>query len=112
MADRKLAADIVKALRQVLSERNEPIALHEPVFSGREWDDVKECLDTGWVSSAGRFVERFERELAELTGIPHVVAVVNGTSVTACRWSKTPRNPSVPFTGECRCRLPNNWNKP
>ena len=80
MTDRKLAADIVQALRQVLPERKDPIALHEPAFSGREWEYVKECLDSGWVSSAGRFVERFERELAELTGIPHVVAVVNGTA--------------------------------
>ena len=80
MADRKLTANILAALRQALPARQEPIALHEPTFVGREWEYVKECLDTGWVSSAGPYVERFERELAAWTGIPYVVAVVNGTA--------------------------------
>jgi perosamine synthetase len=56
------------------------VALHEPEFAGREWDYVKECIDTGWVSSAGAYVERFERALAEYTGAPHAIAVVNGTA--------------------------------
>ncbi|OIO06324.1 MAG: hypothetical protein AUJ52_12510 [Elusimicrobia bacterium CG1_02_63_36] len=57
-----------------------PLALHEPLLAGREWDYVKECLDTGWVSSAGAFVERFERALEDATGAKHAVAVVNGTA--------------------------------
>ncbi|MBI3565965.1 MAG: LegC family aminotransferase [Elusimicrobia bacterium] len=56
------------------------LAMHEPVFAGNEWAYVKECLDTGWVSSAGRFVDRFEAELARLSGTKHAVAVVNGTA--------------------------------
>jgi perosamine synthetase len=54
--------------------------LHEPEFAGNEWAYVKECIDTGWVSSAGKFVDEFERRLAELTGARHAVAVVNGTA--------------------------------
>ena len=42
------------------------VALHEPEFAGHEWDYVKECIDTGWVSSVGAFVDRFERDLAAL----------------------------------------------
>lgn len=56
------------------------LSLHEPVFAGNEWAYVKECLDTGWVSSAGKFVERFESELAKRTGAKYGVAVVNGSA--------------------------------
>ncbi len=51
-----------------------------PHLAGNEWKYVKECLDTNWVSSAGPFVERFERELARYLGVPHAVATVNGTA--------------------------------
>lgn len=54
--------------------------LHEPEFRGNEWAYVKECLDTGWVSSVGAFVDRFERDLAATCGVAHAVAVVNGTA--------------------------------
>ncbi|GMV41771.1 MAG: perosamine synthetase [Myxococcales bacterium] len=56
------------------------LALHEPRFEGREWEYVKDCLDTGWVSSAGAYVHRFEEALAAAAGTRHAVAVVNGTS--------------------------------
>jgi perosamine synthetase len=51
-----------------------------PHLAGNEWKYVKECLDTNWVSSAGPFVERFEREIAGYLGVPHAVATVNGTA--------------------------------
>lgn len=56
------------------------IPLHNPVFAGNEWRYVKQCLDTGWVSSAGAFVTRFERAAARRIGVPHAVAMVNGTA--------------------------------
>lgn len=58
----------------------EKAALHEPEFAGREWEYVKECLDTGWVSSVGKMVDRFESMLAEITGAERAVAIVNGTA--------------------------------
>jgi perosamine synthetase len=58
----------------------EAIPLCVPEIGGNEWNYVRECLDTGWVSSAGAFVDRFERELAERAGTAHAVATVNGTS--------------------------------
>jgi len=70
----------VDALRAVLGTTREQIALHEPIFSGKEWAFVKECLDTGWVSSVGKYVDRFERDLADYTGVACAVAVVNGTA--------------------------------
>jgi perosamine synthetase len=47
---------------------------------GNEWNYIKECLDTGWVSSVGSFVDRFEEEVADYLGVEHAVAVVNGTA--------------------------------
>jgi perosamine synthetase len=57
-----------------------PAVLHEPAFEGNEWEYVKECLDTGWVSSAGKFVDNFEHLLTEFTGSRHAVATVSGTA--------------------------------
>lgn len=73
-------AEVLGAVRAVLGVPRQAIALHEPEFAGREWDYVKECLDTGWVSSVGSFVDRFERDLAAYTGATHAVATSNGTS--------------------------------
>lgn len=73
---------ILEAIRQVVvaSSPEQPIGLHEPDFRGTEaWSYVKDCLDTGWVSTAGQWVSRFEHELASATGAAHAVAVTNGT---------------------------------
>lgn len=56
------------------------IPLCVPEIGGNEWKYVKECLDTGWVSSAGPYVDRFEAELAQFVGTRRAVATVNGTS--------------------------------
>lgn len=56
------------------------IPLCEPAIGGNEWAYVKECLDTGWVSSVGAFVDRFERSVAGAAETAHGVATVNGTS--------------------------------
>lgn len=56
------------------------IPLSEPFISGNEWKYIKECLDSGWVSSVGSFVDRFEAMVAKYVGTAHAVAVVNGTS--------------------------------
>lgn len=56
------------------------IPLSEPLLAGNEWEYVRECLDTGWVSTAGSFVGRFEHDLAKRVSVAHAVAMVNGTS--------------------------------
>jgi perosamine synthetase len=71
---------ILGAVRAVLGEPSTPLPLHEPEFRGREWDYLKECLDSGWVSSAGSFVDRIERDLADYTGAERAVATMNGTA--------------------------------
>jgi len=73
-----LGTKIVHAIRSVVGPG--PVSLHEPRFGGNEWAYVKECLDSTYVSSVGKFVDRFEAELAAYTGAKHAVAVVNGTA--------------------------------
>ncbi|MBI5628766.1 MAG: aminotransferase class I/II-fold pyridoxal phosphate-dependent enzyme, partial [Candidatus Rokubacteria bacterium] len=51
-----------------------------PHLGGNEWQYLKECLDTNWVSSVGPFVDRFEGEVAAYVGASHGVATVNGTA--------------------------------
>ena len=73
-----LPQEIVLAIQSVIGQG--PATLHEPRFRGNEWTYLKECLDTTFVSSVGKFVDRFEAELAEFTGAMRAVAVVNGTA--------------------------------
>ena len=72
--------NLVNALRSMLPIDQEVFPLHEPEFRGREWEYVKSCLDEGWVSSVGAFVDRFEIELADRCGVRHAIATVNGTA--------------------------------
>lgn len=73
-----LVQGVVAALRAVVGPG--PVALHEPSFNGNEWVFLKECLDSTYVSSVGKFVDRFEADLAVFTGARYAVAVVNGTA--------------------------------
>lgn len=56
------------------------IPLCVPEVRGNEWHYIKDCLDTGWISSVGGYVDRFERMMAQQVGAAHAVATVNGTS--------------------------------
>ncbi len=56
------------------------IGLSEPFIFGQEYKYIKECLDTGWVSSAGKFVNLFEEKVANYTGAKFAIACSNATS--------------------------------
>jgi perosamine synthetase len=56
------------------------IPLSVPEIRGNEWAYVKECLDTGWVSSVGSYVERFEQMIAAQAGTRYAVATTSGTA--------------------------------
>ncbi len=56
------------------------IPLSVPHIEGNEWKYIKECIDTEWVSSVGKYVDRFEKDICELTGAREAVACVNGTA--------------------------------
>ena len=56
------------------------IKLHEPFIRGNEWRYVKNCLDEGWGSSAGKYVDLFEKKIAQYTGSKYAIACINGTA--------------------------------
>jgi perosamine synthetase len=74
------ARNIRQVLEEVIRQESRPVPLHVPTFGDNCWPYVKECIDTGWVSSVGAYVTRFEEDVARYTGSKHAVAVSNGTS--------------------------------
>ena len=73
-----LGENVVEAIKGVVGPN--PVALHEPSFDGNESEYLKECLDSTFVSSVGKFVDQFEAELANYTGAKYAVSLVNGTA--------------------------------
>ena len=71
--------EVLERLARTLPDAR-PVPLHEPNFEPDDWRPVKDCLDSGWVSSVGAYVDQFEAALSELTGVAHAVATVNGTA--------------------------------
>lgn len=78
-SDKEFVQNIVDTLHSILPSEDS-ISLHEPDFNGKEWTYVKDCLDSGWVSSVGAYVDRFEQMLCDYTASPYAVASVNGTA--------------------------------
>ena len=56
------------------------IPVNEPLLNGNEKKYLNECIDTGWISSEGPFVQQFEEQMAESVGRRHGIAVCNGTA--------------------------------
>ena len=56
------------------------IPLSIPNIDGNEWQYVKDCLDTGWISSAGAYVTKFEQSIQSYTGVKYAIACMNGTA--------------------------------
>jgi len=74
-----LAAELTIKLKSVI-KLNDSVKLHEPLFRGNEQKYVKDCISSSYVSSVGKFVDRFEKELADYAGARRAIAVVNGTA--------------------------------
>jgi aminotransferase in exopolysaccharide biosynthesis len=72
-------SEIVQFIRG-LYKSDEFIPLHAPVFTGNEKKYLDECIDTTFVSSVGKFVDRFEEETVKYTGAKKAVVCVNGTN--------------------------------
>jgi perosamine synthetase len=71
---------LLRVVDAVLGAAARPVELHEPRFGARERELVLDCIDTNWVSTAGKYVARFEEMAAAATGSRHAVAIVNGTA--------------------------------
>jgi perosamine synthetase len=59
---------------------NEFIPVNEPLLNGNERKYLLECIDSGWISSEGPFVKRFEEAFAQRVGRKYAIAVTNGTA--------------------------------
>lgn len=75
-----LAVAITRRVRDLTGNSTSFVPLHMPEFLGEEEALVVDCIRSGWVSSLGRYVDRFETEIALASGTAHGVAVVNGTA--------------------------------
>lgn len=73
------SSEIIAAIRHVLGSTTQSVSLHEPLFHGNENNYVKSCIDDGWVSSVGSFVNKFEHDLASSCEAEYAVVMVNGT---------------------------------
>ena len=56
------------------------INLHEPSLSKKDFQNIKICFDSGWISTSGNFIKIFEKKIKKATKSKNVVSVVNGTS--------------------------------
>ncbi len=73
----EISLQVIAAIQSVTQK---PCALHEPTFCGKEQAYISECLQTGWVSSVGAFVDRAASDLAKYTGATYAIPTVNGTA--------------------------------
>ena len=71
--------EIVDFIKQTFNTK-EFIPLHEPKFIGNEKKYLNECIDSTFVSSVGKYVDRFEKEFASFVGAKYAIATVNGTA--------------------------------
>jgi aminotransferase in exopolysaccharide biosynthesis len=73
-------SEVIDFIRKIYNEPEAPVQLHTPVFLGNEKKYVFDCIDTTYVSSVGKYVDRFEQMIADYTGSAKTVACVNGTN--------------------------------
>ena len=71
---------IIEFIRELYNEPTNFIPIHAPVFNGNEKKYLNECIDTTFVSSVGKFVDRIEKDIAAYSGAKYAVATVNGTA--------------------------------
>lgn len=76
MVEYKKTIDFIKSVYG----NKEFIPLAVPIFAGNEKAYLNECIDTTFVSSVGKFVDRFEEEMAKYTGCKRAVVCVSGTN--------------------------------
>ena len=80
MLDRTPVRQFVDSLDKILGASPRPIALHEPELGDAERRAVADCVASGWVSSAGKYVDEFEARIVAFTGAKHAIVVSSGTA--------------------------------
>jgi perosamine synthetase len=75
----KDSKEFIKFVQNTYQTKNF-ISLHEPRFRGNEKKYINECIDSTFVSSVGKFVDLFEKKVADYTTARYAISCVNGTS--------------------------------
>ena len=73
-------SSIIDFIRELYNKPEGFIPLHAPVFQGNEKKYLNDCIDSTFVSSVGKYVDRFEEMVAEYTGAKKAIVTVNGTN--------------------------------
>ena len=76
----RFISDLISFVRDDLYGGSERVSLHEPTFTGNEKKYVTDAIDSTFVSSVGKYVDRFEDMVASYTGVGRAVATMNGTA--------------------------------
>lgn len=74
----KTFSQIINFIKSIYPDEN-PVPLHAPRFSGNEKEYVNDAINSTFVSSVGKYVDRFEEMICEITGARFAIATVNGT---------------------------------
>ena len=74
----KIFTEIIDFIKSLYPNEN-PVPLHVPRFTGNERKYVVDAIDSTFVSSVGKYVDRFEEMICEITGATYAIATVNGT---------------------------------
>ena len=77
MKNNTLIKNILNSVKLAVKQNSKK--LHEPLFKGNEKKYLKKCIETGYVSYIGKYVNTFERKISKYTGSKNAVALVNGT---------------------------------
>ena len=75
---KNLFTEIIDFIKSLYPDEN-PVPLHVPRFTGNEKKYVVDAIDSTFVSSGGKYVDRFEEMISEITGAKYAIATVNGT---------------------------------
>ena len=60
-------------------KNNNNISLHEPKFDEKEIRYISECIESTWVSTSGKYIDKFEDKIAKYIGVKYAVACINAT---------------------------------
>ena len=74
-----ISSNFIEVLDKMFGNFKKPIELHEPLLNAKENKYVTECINSSYVSSIGKYVNKFEKLISEFTGSAYTIAVVNGT---------------------------------
>ena len=72
--------NVAAMISDLFRENQTPVPLHEPSFGQDDMSAVLDCLETGWVSTAGKYVGEFEQKINSYIGSRYCVVVNSGTS--------------------------------